>query len=139
MLNRSYFHFADLEEYRAGMWKIVRGEQRKVNVIAAANLMRDSTAFDYAMRRALDEWPNSCRHNLTCENSNRVAWLGHAGCCLGAGSPEENTRCAWHTLNPAEQDEANRVAGEVLADWREANESEFQPSLLKLMEASYGA
>jgi hypothetical protein len=139
MLDRVYFHYSDLEEYRDGMWRIVMGEQRKANVQAAAKLMRDSAAFEYSMRRAVDEWPNSCLHNLTSENSNRIAWLGHSGCCLGAGSPEENTRCGWHTLNPSEQDEANRVAALVLADWCEANETEFQPCLLKLMEADCGA
>jgi hypothetical protein len=139
MLDRVYFHFEDLEEYREGMWRIVTGEQRKVNSAAAANLMRDSAAFERAMRSAVDEWPNSARHNLTSENSNRIAWLGHAGCCYAAGSPEENTRHGWHTLNMSEQAMANHTAELVLFDWCEANEIEFQPSLLRLMEAENGS
>ena len=139
MLERVFFHFNDLEEYREGMWRIVTGDQRKVNAIAAANLMRDSKAFECAMRSAVDEWPNSAMHNLSSENSNRIAWLGHAGCCYAAASPEENTRHGWHMLNFEEQAEANRVADLVLSDWCEANEIEFQPSLLRLMEAKHGA
>ncbi len=91
--------------------------------------MRDSEQFEYHMRRAFDEWPNSCSHNLTSENSNRLAWLGHAGCLLGANSPEENTRFGWHTLDHAEQNEANRVADRVLASWLESYEIAYQPSL----------
>lgn len=117
MRERIYHHFGNLEEYHAGMWRIVRGEDRKGYIFAAADLMRDPPRFKAAMARALEEWPNSCEHNLTAENVNRIAWLGHAGCCIGANSPEEATRAGWHTLNRAEQDEANRVAAEVLEIW----------------------
>ncbi len=93
------------------------GERRKGFIAAAASLMQKPVEFEGAMRRALSEWPNSCRHNLTSLSSNRIAWLGHAGCCIGARSPEESTRAGWHTLTRPEQDEANRVAAIVLAEW----------------------
>ena len=89
------------------------------NALAAASLMRDPSAFKSAMMRALELWPNSCLHNLSADSVNKIAWLGHAGCCLGAGSPEENTRIGWHMLTQHEQDEANRVAAEVLTAWGE--------------------
>lgn len=124
---RVYFHYRDLEEFHAGMWRIVRGERRKRNAMNAAALMRDSAAFSAAMMRALTEWPNSCAHNLTADGVNKLAWLGHAGCCLGVESPEENTRIGWHMLNQAEQDEANRVAQVVLDQWemRPANSAQY--------------
>lgn len=114
---RVYFHYEQLEEWRAGMWRIVRGDERMTNARNAADLMRQPEAFKAAMARALTEWPNSCLHNLSADSVNKIAWLGHAGNCLGVGSPEENTRIGWHMLNQAEQDEANRVAAEVLALW----------------------
>jgi len=114
------FHPYDLwEEYHAGMWRITSGDVRISHVRDAANLMRDPSAFKAAMMRAVDTWPFSCENNLTCTSMNRIAWLGHAGCCLGVGSPEDCTRLGWHTLNQPEQDEANRVAAEVLAVWEE--------------------
>jgi hypothetical protein len=79
--------------------------------------MANSEAFQEAMARALIEWPRSCEHNLSAENINRIAWLGHAGCCVARGCPEEATRAAWHTLTVDQQNEANRVAGIVLAKW----------------------
>ena len=114
MSDRVYHHYENLEEYHAGMWRIVRGAARKEFVANAADLMKQPDAFKEAMLLALTEWPTSCEANLTAESVNRIAWLGHAGCCISCGSPEEATRVAWHTLDRSEQDEANRVADEAL-------------------------
>lgn len=117
MLDRQYFHYEDLEEWRAGMWRIVRGTKRHDLSVAAADLMRCPDEFKAAMQSATREWPKSCLHNLSAESMNRLAWLGHAGCLIATGSPEECTRNGWHMLNKDEQDEANRVAQEVLDEW----------------------
>lgn len=118
-VDRIYFHYEELEEYKAGMWVRHTGETRKEFVGCAARLMRQPEKFMDAMRSVLDLWPKSCLHNLTSLDSNRIAWLGHAGCCVSTGSTEECTRVAWHTLTNDEQDEANRVAAEVLEIWDE--------------------
>ena len=123
---RKYHHYSRLEEWRDGMWRIERGDQRRANAERAADLMRRPRDFEAAMRRAFVEWPTSCEHNLTAENANRIAWLGHAGCCLGVGSPEENTRIGWHMLNRSEQDEANAAAARVLSDWQRQNVTQMQ-------------
>jgi len=121
MIERQYFHYEELDEFKAGMWRIVRGDERMVNAKNAANLMRDPIIFKYYMGIAANQWGKSAAHNLTVENSNRLAWLGHAGCCIGVGSPEENTRIGWHMLNKQEQDAANTAAQEVLDEWLEKN------------------
>lgn len=130
-MERQYFHYNDLEEYHSGMWRIVVGLKKARHALDAAALMRDDIAFEAAMMRALEEWPNSCQHNLTAEDTNRLAWLGHAGCCLATGSPEENTRTGWHLLNTLEQNAANATAQRVLDAWLEANTE--VPPLLKIM------
>ncbi len=112
-----FFHYEDLEEFQAGMWKRPTGFARKQFVEAASDLMRCPDEFKLAMEQACEQWPKSCEHNLTSLDSNRIAWLGHAGCSIATGSPEECTRVGWHTLNDEEQDEANRVAAEVLQAW----------------------
>ena len=130
-MERVYFPYTDLEECRDGMWKVVGGKAKASNMQKAADLMRDDEGFERAMMRAFEEWPNSCLHNLTAEDTNRLAWLGHAGCFLATGSPEENTRCGWHTLTSQEQDAANATAQRALDAWIEANSEE--PPLLKIM------
>ena len=116
-MDRVYYDFRELEEYRDGMWRIVRGDERKILVKKSADLMMDPELFKTAMLRALDEWPNSCQHNLTCEGMNRIAWLGHAGCCLNHSAPEDCTRAGWYKLDDDQMAEANKAAAEVLESW----------------------
>lgn len=114
MAERIFHHYENLEEYHAGMWRIVRGSARKNFIASSADLMKDPSAFKDAMVSVLALWPKLCEANLTADCINRIAWLGHAGCCVACKSPEEATRVAWHTLALDEQREANRVADEVL-------------------------
>jgi|SRR6185503_1026262 len=120
-IDRVYYDYRELEEYEFGMWKRPTGERRKLFINRAADLMRCADEFKEAMARAVKIWPKSCQHNLTSLDSNRIAWLGHAGCCVAANSPEECTRVAWHTLTADEQNDANRVAAEVLQCWDDEN------------------
>lgn len=121
-LERQYFHYEDLEEFKDGMWQVFRGDDRKQAIRRAAELMRDCDQFVYWMREAIEAWPTSCNHNLTVVAANRLAWLGHAGCCLGAKSPEECTRAAWYVLSDEERDAANIAAAKVVAEWEAAHE-----------------
>lgn len=99
------------------MWRSVSGDRAAHYIHASADLMRCPEEFKESMREAVKAWPYSAEHNLTCISLNRIAWLGHAGCCIATNSPEDLTRLGWHTLNQTEQDDANRVAGEVLKEW----------------------
>ena len=132
-IERVYRHYKDLEEFHAGMWKVVRGEDRKAFIKKASDLMARPHLFKAAMSRAVKEWPVSCKVALSCEASNRIAWLGHAGCCIATGSPEEATRAGWHNLNQSEQDDANKVAGEVLKDWDAREAYEFGSDLFSFL------
>lgn len=115
--SRIFHHYEDLEEYHAGMWRIVRGDKRKKFIEASADLMRCKEEFYLAMQTAVKAWPNSCLHNLTADSVNKLAWLGHAGCCVAVNSPEDCTRLGWHTLSKLEQDDANNAAQSVLDEW----------------------
>lgn len=126
---RMYFPYEQLEEFKAGMWRIVRGEDRKRFAVKAAELMRNHEAFKAAMMEAIETWPISCQQNLTAENTNRIAWLGHAGCCIAVGSCEENTRIGWHMLTPREQALANDAAASALEAWASRRVTESQPGL----------
>ena len=132
-MERKFFHFSDLEEFHDGMWRIQRGVEREIAAQASASLMREPKQFKAAMMQALEQWPNSCFHNLTMENGNRLAWLGHAGCCIEKGSPEENTRLGWHMLSKKEQDIANEMASLVLNAWLDANSETQELPLFKNM------
>ena len=117
VFQRVHHHYEKLEEAEHEMWRVEYGEEKELHLEKAAGLMKDPSAFRDAMIRAVFEWPNSCEHNLTCFSMNRRAWMGHAGCLIGAGSPEATTRLAWHTLTTPQQDAANRAADEAIAAW----------------------
>ncbi len=114
---RIYYNFMELEEYTEGMWRIIRGEERKKYISASAKLMMNVDKFYDAMCTAIQEWPKSCEHNFTTESMNRIAWLGHAGCCIEVGSPEDCTRAAWYWLTDEQMEEANHVAAVALSKW----------------------
>ena len=69
------------------------------------------------MMKAVNDWPISCEVNLTASSINQRAWLGHAGCCIAAGSPEDCTRLGWHMLTEEEQDKANAAADRAIEEW----------------------
>jgi len=116
---RPFFHYLQSEEYQpdGGMWRTSSGLARDVHIAAAAELMRAPVEFEAQMLRATREWPNSCAANLRTPGKNRRAWIGHAGCFLGTGSPEECTRIGWHRLTPMEQRRANAAADRVIKFW----------------------
>jgi hypothetical protein len=84
--------------------------------------MSNPAAFADSMRVALKRWPRSVAVALTTPGLNQRAWLGHAGCFLATGSPEEATRLGWHELDDAEQWAANDAADCVIAEWHKAND-----------------
>lgn len=114
-IKRQFFHCDLLEE--AEMWCFVGKEKGKQLSKDAAVLMRDPEAFRGSMLSALKEWPYSCAQNLSATTSNRLAWLGHAGCFLATRSPEANTRNGWRQLTEEEQMEANKEAEKVIEEW----------------------
>jgi hypothetical protein len=87
-------------------------------VLASADLMRDPQAFEAAMCRAVDSWPNSCEAALTASTMNHQAWIGHAGCAINHNAPEDLTRLGWRSLTQVQQDAANAAADRAIAYWR---------------------
>lgn len=114
---RKYIAYRELEDTRAGVWRIASKEEREKHLPLAADLMRNPQAFLEAMRKVLAEWPLTSNFHLSNPSLNRQAWIGHAGCCFAVNSPEEVTRLSWHTLNSVEQDAANCAADIAIAEW----------------------
>lgn len=128
---RVHYPWDELEEYQpdGGMWSIAPAQDRARLIEAAEQLMANPDAFRESMRRALREWPRSVSVALTTPSLNHRAWIGHAGCWLATGSPEETTRLGWHMLDPEEQAAANQAADDVITEWRRANQPSGHPTL----------
>lgn len=122
---RDHYAYTELEEFHpdGGMWAVPAASDRQHYIEASAELMVNVDAFTSAMRRALTEWPKSSDAALSNPGMNHRAWLGHAGCYLATGSPEEVTRLGWHTLDATEQWAANEAASRVITEWRNARKT----------------
>lgn len=120
---RVHHPYTALEEYHpdGGMWSIPPATDRDFYIRETSDLMSNPTAFERAMLRAVEEWPRSVENALTNAAMNQRAWIGHAGCYLATGSPEETTRLGWHELDDAEQYAANAAADRAIAAWRAAH------------------
>jgi hypothetical protein len=115
---RVFHRWEKCEEYASQMWKVVPLETREGYVSKSAELMIDSAAFEQAMLKAIQDWPNSCEAALTAATMNHQAWMGHAGCAINHNAPEDLTRLAWRTLTQEQQDLANAAADNAIAAWR---------------------
>lgn len=123
---RAHYPWHEMEEYQpdGGMWRIPSPPERDQHIAATSGLMANPTAFYEAMLVALTEWPRSVAQALTTPGLNHRAWIGHAGCYLATGSPEETTRLGWHELDDAEQYAANDAADRAIAEWRRRTSDE---------------
>lgn len=128
-IGRVFHPWYKCEEFGAGMWRKLSGEEFDDFAKRSTDLMRNPQEFKRAMAKAVKNWPVSAEHNLTAIECNRRAWLGHAGCLIGVGSPEEATRIGWHRLTKTEQREADRVAQEVIDAWENDYDSGDQQEL----------
>jgi hypothetical protein len=66
------------------------------------------------MQMVIDNWTNSCEHNLTNPTINKIAWLGQSAACLFCGASSETTKKAWHYVSEPKRNEANIIAKNII-------------------------
>jgi hypothetical protein len=118
-IKRVYHSYEKWEEYKNGMWKSVKGDERESYLQKVIKFISNSEVYGRFMMKAINDWPISCEHNLTCKIMNRQAWIGHAACCIALGCPEDITREAWGYLTDDQQMLANERADMAIAIWEE--------------------
>lgn len=127
MTAQVFYHYTLLEEHQAGLWRTTKPAEREALTDAAYRLMRNPKRFLAAMLKAIAEWPYSMEAAMTTPSLNQRAWMGHAGCCIATGSPEDLTRLAWHRLTPRQQDAANAAADLAIEFWQNHTRIEALP------------
>jgi len=109
--------YTEWEDFQAGMYRDAVAGERDAMASAAVSLLADAHRLVAAMRSVTVEWRLAAEANLH-EPPNNRAWLGQAACCYAAGVPEELTRAAWGLLTDQQRISANRVADQVIDEWR---------------------
>ncbi len=99
------------------MWSKMPSQLEGDMIKKAIEFTGNAELYGSWMIKVLSAWPLSCEHNLSNEDQNRLAWIGHAATTLAIGSPEYITRKAWGFLSQTQQDEANQKARDAVAMW----------------------
>ena len=121
-MKRIYHPFYKWEEVSAGMWESVSGKELAGHLARAIEFTGNAVLYGSFMLKVIKSWPYSCEHNLTDENINRKAWIGHAATALAIGCPEHITRMAWGRLSQQQQDDANAQAQSAINQWIKTHE-----------------
>ena len=117
-MKRIYRPWTAWECYPAGLYESVPPEGVTPDDARGAyrDFLRDTPRFATALRRVLEEWPNSCEQFLSNESLNRVAWLGQAAMCITTGIPA-CFRGGFKLLTTDERRIANETARMTLNLW----------------------
>lgn len=120
-IKRKYFHYLLWEDYQNGMYAIIQDNQEKEKqVLKAIELLSNKDKCFKAMSKVIDEWQICTYHNLSNLEQNRKAWLGQAACNITENINEECTRLAWCRMTKENQDQANKIANDIIKGWENA-------------------
>ena len=120
------------EDLKAGMWRKIEAGSRAEFLEQAIEFTGDYRRYGSYMLLVIVNWPLASEHNLTETSMNRLAWIGHAACCLAINCPEDITRQAWAHLSKEQQNLANQQAQFALNQWEKSYQSQNSQLCLDL-------
>jgi hypothetical protein len=119
MSKRIYHRHEGWEDFKAGMYRLP-SKNDSIHQVSSARMMLSQVSLFFTLAtKMVEEWKTCAEANLTNPSLNHQAWIGHASACYFCGASESQAIEAWHQLDYAEQLAANRIADEVIANWRE--------------------
>ena len=118
MIPRIYHRWENWECYPAGFFEEhpPKGMTHEDCQNKYAEFLIDIPLFKSWAYKVVEQWVNSCEHNLTNSTMNRIAWMGQASVCLAYGIPSKY-RGGYHLLTLQEQENADKAALEVINYW----------------------
>ena len=114
-----FVHYELWEDFHAGMWRKVPKDEEEIFLKMAIKFTGDHVLYGEAMMLVLDQWPNTCMHNLSNTSINRRAFIGHAACCLKINCPEYIVRQAWWKLTNEQRILADEQADKAIKIWEQ--------------------
>lgn len=113
-MKRIYHRYENWECYPAGFFNNSSGENKKQHINKVVELFSNPELTKEYMQRVINEWKNSCEHNLSNEAMNKIAWLGQSACCLFAGIPATITMEAWRLVPLEFRNIADEIAKSII-------------------------
>ena len=116
-MERIYHPFWLWEDYKAGFYDNISGENKKKMIQFVLELFNSEELTRLNMNRVINEWHYSCEHNLTNDSMNKIAYLGQGACCIYKGVPNTITMEAWSLLEKDVQKRSDLIAKEIIDKW----------------------
>lgn len=120
-MKRIYHPYWLWEDYKAGFYDNVSGEQKKEMIKNVLTMFNSKSLTRKFMMKVVKEWKYSCEHNLTNESLNKIAYIGQSACCLYARIPNTITMEAWSLLTDEVKKRSDKIALEIISYWEEQN------------------
>lgn len=122
-MKRIYHPYWLWEDYKAGFYDNVSGEEKKKLLLKAVEMFNSKELTKSNMLRVIEEWKYSCEHNLTNESLNKIAYIGQGACCLYSKIPSTITMEAWSLLTEEVKNRSNELALFTIKQWETNNKN----------------
>lgn len=112
-------NYREWEEYKNGMYENSNDAEiikQCYEILTSKNLKQEmiDTTITYTI---------STKTNLTNKMFNPISWLGQATCNRLINATAKEVCSAWISMSAEEQQKANKIAKEVIEEWRRNNEN----------------
>lgn len=109
------------EDYKAGFYDNVAGEQKKILMNKVLEMFNSKQLTKENMFFVVNNWKYSMEHNLSNNAINKIAYIGQSACCNYAGIPNSITMEMWSKLSKEVQERSNNIAIEAIELWSTNN------------------
>ena len=113
-MERIYHPYDKWEDFKLGFYDSCSGENKKSKIESVQMLFNSEKLTREYMNKVINEWKNSCEHNLSNPSMNKIAYIEQGACCIYDSVPCTVTMEAWNTLSKEVQKRSNLIAEEVL-------------------------
>lgn len=121
-MKRIYHPYWLWECYKNGMWRKESKDYELKVFDSIVEFTGNHILYGQSMIKAVNSWEHSCDNFLTNLSINRLAYIGHAGCCIEKGYPEYLVRKAWKVLTDEQRSLANKQALKSISVWKQKKE-----------------
>lgn len=126
MISQIWHPFDLWEDYKAGFYDNIGGKNKDELINKSVEMFSNNELTKTFMEKVTDEWVYSCEHNLSNMSINRIAYIGHAACCIYGGVPSTLTMQAFSLVSKSNRDIADKLAQEVINKWEQKQVNKLQ-------------
>lgn len=119
-MKQLFYHYKFWEDHKNGFYGSFSGDKNKAikDIVCFFSNKHETEKY---MSLVTKKWIFSCRHNLTNNSINKVAYLGQSAVNLKFGYPSTITMEAWSSVPKEFQNIANNIANKIIKTWTKSH------------------